>query len=367
MDAFFEILRAGLWDSEARLLQYGTIDFNKIYRLADEQSVVGLVTAGLEHVTDVKAPQEVVWQFVGCTLQLEQQNKSMNSYLAELIGKLRNSGVDALLLKGQGIAQCYEKPLWRSCGDIDLFLSEDNYGKAKEILVSLATSVDGEYVQAKHLGMIIDGWVVELHGNLHCALSSRIVRGLKEIQDETFYSGMVRSWQKDRTQIFLLSAENDIVYVFAHFLNHFYKEGVGLRQICDWCRLLWTYREKLNKNVLESRIRQMGLVAEWRAFGAYAVEYLGMPAEVLPLYSGSQEWVRKARRINKFILAVGNMGHNRDMSHFGKYPFFIRKCISARRRMGDLINHARIFPLDSLRFSFAIMTNGLKSAVRGEG
>lgn len=35
-------------------------------------------------------------------------------------------------------------------------------------------------------------------------------------------------------------------------------------------------------------------------------------------------------------------------------------------RIGDLINHARIFLLDSLRFFPRIMFNGLRSAMRGE-
>ena len=47
-------------------------------------------------------------------------------------------------------------------------------------------------------------------------------------------------------------------------------------------------------------------------------------------------------------------------------PYLIRKCISMGRRIGDLINHARIFPLDSLRFFPRIMFNGLRSAIRGE-
>ena len=68
----------------------------------------------------------------------------------------------------------------------------------------------------------------------------------------------------------------------------------------------------------------------------------------------------------EFVLKAGNMGHNRDMSHFSKYPYLIRKCVSMGRRIGDLINHARIFPLDSLRFFPRIMWNGLRSAVRGE-
>lgn len=44
----------------------------------------------------------------------------------------------------------------------------------------------------------------------------------------------------------------------------------------------------------------------------------------------------------------------------------VRKALSVFWRIGDLINHVRIFPLDSLRFSFTIMKNGLVSAMRGE-
>lgn len=363
----FDLIKAGLWEKEVLLSEYGEIDFYEIYRRAEEQSVIGLVTAGLDHVTDIKIPKEVLLQFVGSTLQIEQQNKDMNEFVVKLIDKLRNEGVYALLLKGQELAQCYEKPLWRSCGDVDLFLSDDNYNKAKKVLVPLATSLEQEYVRGKHYGMTIDGFVVELHGNLHCTLSSKVVRGLKAIQDASFYSGNVRSWQNVRTQIFLLSVENDIVYVFTHFLNHFYKEGVGLRQICDWCRLLWTYREKLNSKALESRIKQIGLVSEWKAFEALAVDMLGMPKEAMPMYDDSPRWSKKANRIIDFIMMSGNMGHNRDMSHFSNKPFIIRKCISAGRRISDLINHARIFPLDSLFFSFSIIKNGMRSAMRGEG
>lgn len=75
---------------------------------------------------------------------------------------------------------------------------------------------------------------------------------------------------------------------------------------------------------------------------------------------------KKAERIMEFVLKAGNMGHNRDMSHFSKKPYLVRKCVSMGRRVGDLINHARIFPLDSLRFFPRIMWNGIRSAVNGE-
>ncbi len=381
--AFFELLRAGLWEKEVRLSNYENIDFAEVYRLAEEQSVIGMVAAGIDHVVDVKVPQVWALQFAGQTIQLEQRNKAMNAFIAGLIDKLRKENVYAILVKGQGVAQCYEKPLWRCSGDIDLFLSDENFQRAKSYLLPLASSVEEEYVREKHLGLTIletsgtsdkgraDGWVVELHGHLYSGLSSRVERELDKLQEDTFYGGQVRSWMNGQTQIFLLKAENDVYYVFTHILQHFYKGGVGLRQICDWCRLLWTYRDSLNYGLLEQRIKRAGLVSEWKAFGALAIEYLGFPKDSMPLLDVRSKkedvrWRKKADRIMEFILKSGNMGHNRDMSHFSKYPYLIRKCVSMGRRIGDLINHARIFPLDSLRFFPRIMFNGVRSAMRGE-
>ena len=209
---------------------------------------------------------------------------------------------------------------------------------------------------------------MELHGSLRVGLPKRINRVLDEIYTDTFNNGSVHSWNNNGTQIFTLSKENDIVYVFVHFFNHFYKEGVGLRQICDWCRLMWIYRNEIDVKKVEERIKRAGLVTEWKAFYSLASKYLGMPDLVQGsgLMVHDSRFDKKADRIMEFVLKAGNMGHNRDMSHFSKYPFLARKCVSMGRRVGDLINHARIFPLNSLRFFPRIMWNGMKSAVRGE-
>ena len=373
--AFFELLRVGLWsDGNPDIRIDGITDWNEVYQLAQEQSVQGIVLQGIEWFKnhnlnpdfDLNIPKVLLLQWIGEVQVIEQRNKEMNVFIAELIEKLRKNGIYALLVKGQGIAQCYEKPLWRCSGDVDLLLSYDNYQKAKTLLTPLASEVESEYEGISHLGMTIDGWVVELHGSLRVGLPQRINRVLDEIQADTFYGGNVRSWLNGQTQIFMLGKENDFVYVFVHFFNHFYKEGVGLRQICDWCRLMWRYRDSLNYGMLEQRIKRTGLVSEWKAFYNLASRYLGMPDLGSGLMVHDSRYDKKADRIMEFVLKSGNMGHNRDMSHFSKYPYLIRKCVSMGRRIGDLINHARIFPLDSLRFFPRIMFNGVRSAVRGE-
>ncbi len=368
IEAFFELVRAGLWETEVKLASYGEVDYERILRIAREQSVVGLVAASLEHVTDVKVPQQWALQFAGETLQLEQRNKAMNQFIAELVQAMRKTGIYTLLAKGQGIAQCYERPLWRACGDVDFFLSNDNYQKAKDYLVPLASSVETEGVYGKHLGMVVDGWNVELHGNLRCGLSNRVDKELEEVLIDTFNNGNVRSWNDDGVQVFMLGVENDAFYVFNHFLGHFYKGGIGLRQICDWCRLLYTYRDSLNYELLESRIKRAGLMSEWRAFGAFGVKYLGMSIEAMPLLDDNlnANLNRKADKIGEFILEVGNFGHNRDMSFYHNGSYFVQKVKSFGRRCGDMIRHFSIFPVGTIRFVPCILFNGLRSAVRGE-
>ena len=377
--AFFELVKAGLFPGHGEGVMvhdslFKDVDWEKVYLLAQEQSVQGLVLQGIDWFkvqgSKFNIPQVLLLQWIGEVQVIDQRNKEMNAFIAELIEKLRKNNIYTLLVKGQGIAQCYEKPFWRCSGDIDLFLSNDNYQKAKSFLMPLASEIEKEYLREMHLGMCVDGWVVELHGSLYGGLSSRIEQELDKVHQDTFFGGAVRSWNNNGTQVFLLKAENDVFYVFSLILQHFFMEGIGLRQLCDWCRLMWTYKDSLNYELLESRIKRAGLMSEWKAFGALAIEYLGFPKDSMPLLNVDVDLnanlKRKADRIMEFILKSGNMGHNRDMSHFSKYPYLIRKCVSMGRRIGDLINHARIFPLDSLRFFPRIMFNGVRSAIRGE-
>ena len=365
-DAFFALLRAGLWEQGVRLLPYEPLDFDALYKMADDQSVVGLLAAGLEHVEDRKVTKPEALAFLKKVFSLESRNSSMNAFIEKKILEMRWHGIYALLVKGQGIAQCYERPQWRSSGDIDFFLDDKNYEKAKSFFSKEIATSEPEGVYSKHIGMTINSWTVELHGTLRCGLSSRVDRVIDSIQYDTFWNGNVRGWRNGDTDVFLPSADNDVLLVFTHILKHFYKGGIGLRQVCDWCRLLWTYRDRIDGKLLENRLREMGLVSEWKAFAALAVDSLGMPVNAMPLYDSGCRWSRKASRIQSFILEVGNFGQNRDMSYFEKYPYVIRKVISFGRRCGDLCRHFRIFPLDSIRFFPSIVFQGVTSAVRGE-
>lgn len=350
IQAFFALLRAGLWGNgnpDIRIDE--STDWQEVYRLATEQSVLGLILAGLEH-SDVKPPQMLLLQWIGEVQIIEQRNKEMNGFIAELIEKLRKDDIFALLVKGQGVAQCYEKPLWRCSGDVDLLLSNDNYLKAKRALIPLASEVANEDVITKHQALVINGFDVELHGKMPFIISKRVDDGIDDVLDDLFCRGNVRSWDCNGTQFFLPSPDNDVILIFTHFLHHFFIEGVGLRQICDWCRLLYTYKDSLNYELLESRIHNMGLMTEWKAFYNMASRYLGMPDLGSDLTIHDSRFDKKADRLMKLVLESGNFGHNKDLSYRTRYSGMTYKIVAALRRLRDFASLIPVFPLDAPRF-----------------
>lgn len=363
INVFLALLRVGLWnDGNLDVRIDRTTDWDEIYQLAQEQSVQGVVLQGIEELRtkgiELNVPKILLLQWIGEVQAIEQRNKDMNAFIAELLDRLRNEDIYAILVKGQGIAQCYGRPLWRVPGDIDLLLDISNYEKAKLFFRKISTAYSEELLEEKHCEFTVNNWSVELHGDMPSRLIRRIDKVIEDVQEKVF-SGEVRYWDKRKMQICLPSADNDIILVFTHVLKHFFREGIGLRQVCDFCRLLWTYSDSLNYGLLEQRIKRAGIMSEWKAFAALVVYYLGMSKDAMPFYSASSKWESKAERILDFIMETGNFGHNRDTSYYFKYPFLVQKAISFWRHNSDIFGYSRIFPVDSIKIWVRMFSEGI--------
>ena len=383
IQAFFEQLKAGLWSDwrsvqEFNVQEFKDVDWERVYQLAQEQSVQGVVLRGIEELRaknlELSVPRVLLLQWIGEVQVIEQQNKDMNVFIADLIEKLRKADVYAILVKGQGVAQCYERPLWRCSGDVDLLLSSDNYEKASYSLDNLTGNMALQTVkdaERKHREYQIEDWSVELHGTMHTNLSKEIDKEIDRVQQDVFCGGKVRSVEfkssgGSKIQVFLPAPDEDVIFVFTHILQHLFLEGIGLRQICDWCRLLWTYKDSLNYGLLESRIKAMGLMTEWKAFGAFAVKYLGMNPDAVP-FLGSMFNVqcsmlfKKADRLMCFILEVGNFGHNREVEWSNGFK---RRTSLIWHRITDTFKLSFVFPLDAPKFLLNYAVDGVRGLMR---
>ena len=91
-EIFLALIRSGLWETEARHSSYEGVDWDDVYRLASEQSVLGLVLAGIERYKNLNANlnlnQDVLLQMIGEVQMMEQTNKAMNQFIKKLVGKM---------------------------------------------------------------------------------------------------------------------------------------------------------------------------------------------------------------------------------------------------------------------------------------
>ena len=91
-----------------------------------------------------------------------------------------------------------------------------------------------------------------------------------------------------------------------------------LRQLCDWCRLLWTYRESLDHGNLELWINKSGLMKEWKTFYNLASRYLGMPDLDSRLMVHDSRLDKKAEKLMEFILGGYSGNKFKDTLHIAK-------------------------------------------------
>ena len=182
-----------------------------------------------------------------------------------------------------------------------------------------------------------------------------------------FYRAMsgVRAWKNGDGWVMLPSANNDVVFVFYAFLEAFLQGRDWASADLRLVSAVVDFPGRIGCGGAGGTFEEDGACVRVED-GTFAVEYLGLPREAMPLYSDEACWKKKASRICSFVMEVGNFWHNRDNSYYSKYPYMIRKAVSLGRRCGDIWRHAMFFPLDSIRFFPMIVWNGIGAAMRGK-
>ena len=362
---FFALLRSGLWNEvpDASLFA-GGVDWEALYTLSFHQAVVPLVTDGINRLPHACLPAEEqrLDPFLGDMMGTVRRNSQLDAFIPKVFGALE--GIPALLVKGQALAQDYLDPSRRQPGDIDLLVSPDSYEAAKQVLLPKATKIAEEMPGILHQGMFFKSVEVEIHGSISTLMSRKLDRKLAALLSEQFDGREFPTVAIGGAQIPVPEANFNALYVFVHFLKHYWSGGVGLRQPMDWMTFVSVHKRDIHPVILERQLEELRLVHVWKVFTGFAQEYLGCPAEKLPLAAAPDS--RKNARIWKYILWSGNFGKKRDRSR-GKESFLVRKIHSLWRLViVDRLRHFRVFPKESVRFFLGAFGYGLQRLIDGE-
>jgi len=361
---FFALLRAGLWNEvPARDCFTSGTDWEALYRLAAAQTVVPLVTDGINRLPRELLPAEPerLDPFIGSLMSTAKRNRRLDAFIPKLFTEIGD--IPAVLVKGQSLAVDYPDPERRQPGDIDLLVPPSSYEAAKAALLPKATGVEEEAAGILHQPLLFHSIEVEIHGSISTLLSRKLDGKLAALLEEQFDGRPHPEVTLGEARVPVPEAGFNAVYIFVHFLKHYWSGGVGLRQVIDWIIFVSVHKRDIHPVLLEIQLKDLGLLDLWKVFTGFAQEYLGCPMEKLPLATAPDS--RKNDRIWRYISRCGNFGKNVDRTR-GKESWLVRKVHSFWRLvLADRLRHFPVFPKESLRFFIGSFGYGLQRLAKG--
>ena len=299
----FELLRFAL-DTTGELQCFkeapSDAQWKAIYELAKRQCVRGVAFSGIKKLPEDKRPARAM--LLRWSLDAEAiagKNKLMNQEAARLTQIFDGAGRKNAILKGQANARLYPDVLSRQAGDIDIWV-EGGYKSVRNLLLEQKLMKEEVKTLARHhidLPKSKDGIDVEVHykpvsgipfrnGSLQNFLNDEIRKA--QIVPEGFYSP---------------SIPFALVMQLAHLQQHFYSEGVGLRQYIDYLMLLRHSTEN-DRNAAVAIMKRLSMMRVCGAVMWLLQQVFGLKRDLM-LYEPDR-W--RGERLLKLALMDGNFG-----------------------------------------------------------
>lgn len=308
----FALLRNALFLQPFNIDDWKNVDWAELYKLIKSHALQTLVA---EPVMMLPAELRPSAQIQSELLQLMAMNMAeharLNADICKVFQLLTERGFHPVLLKGQGIATFYPKPLARKCGDVDIYIGEKDYDAACKFLINDVEGTTGKHESEKHYEIFYGKTELEIHRYSDVATPP---------QNNNNYQSLVASYfakpdfvEIGEQKIPIPPAQFDVVYVFYHMFHHFKLRGVGLRQFCDVAVLLHQLNEKIDLLRMKEDLMDINMLDEWQLLGPIFVKCFGLSKEEYPFYRDVGD--DKIKKIIDLVIKDGNFAKTAGFSY----------------------------------------------------
>lgn len=298
------LVRMALWRKQEAMPDHKP-DWKNVLVLAEKQTLLGLVAEAVPMLPEYLQPDpKSKMKLHTMAMRIIKSHSILNRKVADIKTRMDSNGIQTVLLKGQGVALNYPNPQSRQCGDIDIYVGENNFDQALRQLDPLS---DEDYRYLKHFNITEDGVDIEVHRIAEILPGAKHDRLFQQWTNSCLEGNMLRQEEIGGVYINLPPVDFDAIYIMNHIWRHFMTGGIGLRQLCDWAMFLHRYHNDIDSNALSSNLNKFGLTRAWHILSALVVQHLGLPKEECPLYDG--QYAKKTDKVLDIIWHDGNFGH----------------------------------------------------------
>ena len=321
-EVFYSLLKSALWQQEPDLstLQQPGWQWDTVLQVLERHAVLGLV---IDTILSLPESLQPAAQQTARLMQFAAANAKTHRKLCrailEVTQQMDAAGIPTVLLKGEGLVPYYPQRCIRSCGDIDLYIGPEHYETAKSVFLAQCTPEEAATAEESevehHLGVQHWDLIYELHRYAGMAGDPKYQTVYLQRSGQYLQPGQCPQTQlSDGSEVCTPPMQFNAWYIFNHIIQHFREGGIGIRQFCDWARVLYAATAPdaptpLDQDKLRQDLQTVGLYRPWRVLGGILVRQLGYPQERFPFYSPCL-----ARQSQGLVLRMLTSGQN---FHFG--------------------------------------------------
>ena len=264
------------------------MDWEQVMLLSQMHGVESIVLDGIERSRKndgrgkIQIPQEILLQWIGVASQQEQIYQKQKTLIKELADFYAKYSIRMMVLKGWGLSLNYPKPEHRNCSDLDIYLFGEQKKADKLLHDELGIEIDNSHHH--HSVFNYKGLSVENHYdflNVYSHLSSRkIEKRLKDFANTNL---------TNNTNIYLPSADFNVLFILRHTAAHFAGSAMNIRQILDWGLFVKRYHNVIDWDSLLPFIKEMNMHQFYDAQNYICYHYLGFDKTLFPAI-GSEEY-----------------------------------------------------------------------------
>lgn len=335
---FFELIQVALVQREVLSHTPSEEEWRQLFSLAEKQAVLGVCFYGVERLHKYgQAPsQNQLFEWIGVSEQIRQQNNLLNKRSAEVSILFANAGFKTCILKGQGNALMYPNPQSRTPGDVDIWID----GTREEINKFVRSRCKEAFEQQHHIDFpIFDDVEVEAHYSPGTLLSPKCNRRFLRYCEEQKAEVMENKVRlpEEAGVVSVPTAEFNVVYQMAHIMIHFFIEGIGLRHFVDYYYVLRANRNNTN---ITNLFDEFGMLRFARGVMWIEKTCLGLENDYLIVEPDEKRGIV----ILKEMMAGGNFGHHDERYRSRKKGYLARGVTDGYR----LLKLASVFPSESM-------------------
>lgn len=332
---FFWMLRSAVSQHPMGKFSMTPYEFKEIMKLAEKQSVLGLIIECMIN-NQVELQKKCVVHMMKIKNAIISENRTLNLRAVEIGSLFENAGFRYCIIKGQGNNLLYPNPMSRMPGDIDIWIDGNRKQIANFVKKRCPNAQDGRV----HISFpFFDDAEVEVHYTpsvLSNPISNKLLQKWIKENADAQYTHKVNLPETEGT-INIPTPEFNIFQQMAHIMSHFFIEGIGIRQFVDYYFVLKNARHDIN---YEKTLRHLGLLKF--AQGVMWVEKKVFEIEDEYLITKPNKKIGKL--ILNEIVAGGNFGRHDERYATRKNGYLARGTTDVLR----LLKLSRFFPSEAL-------------------